>query len=204
VLFAFACGTSTSVEAPPPASVPMQLFSPREGGQTGPQGKTAAAQAVNADAGPAGDQSARVAIQGPWHPPDETADPHKVLEVAFDLTPEGLFKPSRAWEHDSWKIVDAPSENELKARLEKDSMSDLDPDSRTIAVRVYDPSGRVVFRTAALLWFVHNTSNGRNHIPPYAIVTLPAEVTGRMETEAVDARLDVSLDIDAIRSEFLQ
>ncbi|HEY2829025.1 MAG TPA: hypothetical protein VGJ88_02840, partial [Thermoanaerobaculia bacterium] len=80
VLFAFACGTSTSVEAPPPASVPMQLFSPREGGQTGPQGKTAAAQAVNADAGPAGDQSARVAIQGPWHPPDETADPHKVLE----------------------------------------------------------------------------------------------------------------------------
>jgi hypothetical protein len=141
--------------------------------------------------------------QGRWHPPGETADPHKVLEVAFDLTPEGTLKPSSAWEHDSWKILDAPSEEELEARLRKESMSDLDPDSRTIGVRVYDPRGKVIYRTAGSLEFVHKSSNGRNHIRPYLIITLPAEIRGRIETEAVDARWDISLEIDGVRNEFL-
>lgn len=124
--------------------------------------------------------------------------------MAFDLTTEGTLKPSRAWEHDSWKILDTPSENALEARLQKEHVSDVDPDFRTIGVRVYDRGGHVVFRTAAALWFVHNTAHARNHIRPYLIVTLPADISGRMETEAVDARLDGSFDIDVIRRELLR
>ncbi len=139
-----------------------------------------------------------------WHAPGETADPHKVLEVSFKLTPEGTLKRAEVWEHDSWKILDSLSEEELKARLQRESVSDLDPDSRTIGVRVYDPSGQVIFRTAAILYFVSVTSHGRNHINPYVKVTLPAEIKGRMETEAVDARWDISLDIGAIHSELLR
>lgn len=149
------------------------------------------------------DQSAKALVREPWHAPGET-DPHKVLEVSFRLTPEGTLKPGGAWEHDSWKILDSLSEEELKARVQRESVSDLDPDSRTIAVRVVDPRGQVLFRTPAILHFVSVTAHARNRVNPYAIVTLPAEIRGRMETEAVDARWDISLDIAAIRSEFLR
>jgi hypothetical protein len=189
------------------SSLPMQLFSAREGRLPGREPQSAAASGISRSesASPSRNQSAKGLVRERWHREGETADPHKVLDVSFILTPEGTLKPEAALEHDSWQIVDSLSEDELKARLQKESVSDVDPDSRTIGVRVYDPSGRVIYRTAAILEFVWKTGDGRLRVrAPYVNITLPVEIRGRMETEAVDARLDVSFDIGAIRNEFLR
>jgi hypothetical protein len=188
------------------ASVSMQLFSPREGRQTVREAKSTATNGISASASAnsSREQSAGQAPRERWHAPGETADPHKVLDVYFSLAPDGTLALLTALEHDSLKIIDSLSEDELKARLQKESVSDVDPDSRTIGVRVYDSSGRVIFRTAALLQLVQKSSLGRDRIHPYVGITLPAEIRGRMETEAVDARWDVALDIGAVRTQFVR
>jgi hypothetical protein len=127
-----------------------------------------------------------------------------VLEVALNLTPAGTLRPAWALEFESWELTDSLSEEVLQVALQNDSPSNVDPDQRPIAVRVYDAGGHVIYRTSAILELVHRAEGGRYGISqPYVLIVLPADLTGRLQTEASDARLDISFDIGAIRSEFL-
>jgi hypothetical protein len=184
-------------------SVPIRLFSTREGRESAHvKADTTVGNATTASAG-----RSETGIRGPepqWHRANEASALHKVLEVALNLTPAGTLRPAWALEFESWELTDSLSEEVLKVALQNDSPSNVDPDQRPIAVRVYDAGGHVIYRTSAILELVHRAEGGRYGISqPYVLIVLPADVTGRLQTEASDARLDISFDIGAIRSEFL-
>ena len=81
----------------------------------------------------------------------------------------------------------------------------VQPMSRSVVFRVYDPRGRMVYRHVATMQLVQNMEGGAYEVPkPWVPIELQARPAGRIELDSADSRLRGSYDIGQLFADLLK